>query len=84
MYDLLLDYGCYCECCHGIQLDIQNVQGLTPLALAAKLAKKEVKYVLTTCSGINFIEFLQICPLSKDCVTVLCHSLANQNMCFNR
>lgn len=47
MYDLLLDYGCFCGCCQEIQVDIQNEKGFTPLALAAKLAKKEVRQCIT-------------------------------------
>lgn len=46
MYDLLLDYGCYCTCCSQIKVDVKNARGLTPLALAAKLANKEVIYLL--------------------------------------
>jgi hypothetical protein len=42
MYDVLMDYGCCCDCTEP-KTDIKNVQGLTPLALAAKLAKKEVR-----------------------------------------
>lgn len=43
MYDLIFDYGCHCACQCGKPLNtVMNNMGLTPLTLAAKLARKEV------------------------------------------
>lgn len=42
MFQLMLEFKA--------RLDLKNRQGLTPLTLAAKLARKEVKFL----RGINF------------------------------
>lgn len=49
MYDLLLEIGCYCTCqCKKPVANIMNNQGLTPLTLAAKMARKEMfQHILT-------------------------------------
>lgn len=49
MYDLLLEIGCYCTCqCKKPNANIMNNQGLTPLTLAAKMARKEMfQHILT-------------------------------------
>ncbi|XP_029197180.2 transient receptor potential cation channel subfamily V member 6-like isoform X2 [Acropora millepora] len=49
MYDLLLEIGCYCTCqCKKPNANIVNNQGLTPLTLAAKMARKEMfQHILT-------------------------------------
>lgn len=49
MYDLIFDYGCHCACQCGKPLNtVMNNMGLTPLTLAAKLARKEMFHHILT------------------------------------
>lgn len=49
MYDLIFDYGCHCACLCGKPLNtVVNNKGLTPLTLAAKLARKEMFHHILT------------------------------------
>ncbi|XP_048584484.1 transient receptor potential cation channel subfamily V member 6 [Nematostella vectensis] len=60
MYDLLVDYGCWCSCSlcsNGVQLHIRNRQGFTPLTLAAKLARNEMFHHILTKSREVFWEY---------------------------
>ncbi|XP_078357292.1 uncharacterized protein LOC144642181 [Oculina patagonica] len=87
MYDLILDYGCYCGQCDRKPLtDIENNLKLTPLTLAAKLARREMFDHILTRDREVFWQYGEVTCAAfslKELDTLSCDGHINANCALN-